>query len=184
MILLINACVRKASRTKRLADLVLSEKNQIATELNLTDIDYPKADEAFLDKREFLIAEGDFDHPMFKLAVQFARADEIVIAAPFWDLSFPSCLKQYFEQITVRGITFRYTPDGIVQGLCKANRLTYITTAGGNFFPEEFGFGYVKALAENFYGIRDVRLVKATGVDIDGADTEKILNSAFLNCNH
>ena len=179
MILLINACVRKASRTKRLADRFLSEKRQSITELNLSDIEYPNVDEEFLIKRDSLIAEGDFDNPMFALARQFADADEIVIAAPFWDLSFPASLKQYFEQINVLGITFRYTPEGIPQGLCKAKKLTYITTAGGDFFPEEFGFGYVKALAENFYGIRDVRLIKATGLDIDGADTKKILDSVF-----
>ena len=179
MILLINACVRKASRTKLLADRFLSEKVQSVTEINLADIKYPKVDEEFLIKRDSLITEGDFDDPMFALAKQFAGADEIVIAAPFWDLSFPSSLKQYFEQINVVGVTFRYTPEGIPQGLCKAKKLTYITTAGGDFFPEEFGFGYSKALAENFYGIPDVRLIKATGLDIDGADTEKILDSAF-----
>ena len=179
MILLINACVRKASRTKRLADRFLSEKKQIVTELNLLDMEYPKVDEEFLKKRDSLIAEDDFENSMFELAKQFANADEIVIAAPFWDLSFPSNLKQYFEQINVLGITFRYTPEGVPQGLCKAKRLTYITTVGGDFFPEEFGFGYVKALAENFYGIRDVRLIKATGLDVVGADTEKILESAF-----
>lgn len=179
MILLINACVRKASRTKLLADRFLSEKVQSVTEINLADIKYPKVDEEFLIKRDSLITEGDFDDPMFALAKQFAGADEIVIAAPFWDLSFPSSLKQYFEQINVVGVTFRYTPEGIPQGLCKAKRLTYITTAGGEFFPEEFGFGYVKALAKNFYGIRDIRLIKATGLDIDGADTKKILDSAF-----
>lgn len=179
MILLINACVRKASRTKLLADRFLSEKGQSVTEINLADIEYPNVDEEFLIKRDSLIAKSDFDNPMFTLARQFTTADEIVIAAPFWDLSFPSSLKQYFEQINVVGVTFRYTPEGIPQGLCKAKKLTYITTAGGDFFPEEFGFGYVKALAENFYGIKDVRLIKATGLDIDGADTKKILDSVF-----
>jgi FMN-dependent NADH-azoreductase len=43
--------------------------------------------------------------------------------------------------------------------------------------PEEYGFGYVKALAQNFYGIPDVRLIKAAGLDIIGADTEAILQA-------
>ncbi|MDO4845610.1 MAG: ACP phosphodiesterase, partial [Oscillospiraceae bacterium] len=55
---------------------------------------------------------------------------------------------------------------------------TYVTTAGGTFFPEAYGFGYVKALAENFYGIHDVRLIKATGLDLDGADVEELLKAA------
>ena len=114
---------------------------------------------------------------MFELARQFAVADTILIAAPFWDLSFPAVLKQYFEQINVLGITFRYTPEGIPEGLCRAKSLTYITTAGGNIMPEEYGFGYVRALAQNFYGIHDVRLIKATGLDIIGADVESIIKT-------
>jgi len=32
--------------------------------------------------------------------------------------------------------------------------------------PEEFGFGYVKSLAQNFYGIQDVELIKTVGLDM------------------
>ena len=170
--------VRKGSRTKRLADSLLSKKSEPFVEVRLEDIEFPVADEAFLTKRDTLIAENELDDTMFDLARQFAGADEIVIAAPFWDLSFPASLKQYFEQINVQGVTFRYTPEGMPEGLCRARSLTYITTAGGDFFPEEFGFGYVKALAQNFYGIQDVRLIKALGLDIYGADVEAILESA------
>ena len=179
MTLFINACVRKGSRTRRLAERFLSENCGEYEEVRLEDIRFPAADEEFLRARDRLIAEGRTDSPEFGLARQFAAADMIVIAAPFWDLSFPAALKQYLEQINVIGITFEYTPEGYPKGLCRAEKLTYITTAGGNFFPEEYGFGYVKALAQNFYGIPDVRLIKATGLDIYGADTEEILRRAF-----
>lgn len=179
MVLFINACVRKCSRTKKLAKRLLSRINEPFEEVRLEDAEFPVVDEKFLDARDGLIRKGDFCDPMFVLSRQFAAADEIVIAAPFWDLSFPASLKQYIEQINVVGITFRYTPEGIPEGLCKAKRLTYITTAGGDYFPEEYGFGYIKALAQNFYGIKDVRLIKATGLDIVGADEEEILNKAF-----
>ena len=115
---------------------------------------------------------------MFDLARQFAGAETIVIAAPYWDLSFPAALKQYIEQINVLGISFRYTEEGTPIGLCKADKLYYVTTAGGCYVPEEFGYGYIKALAQNFYGILDVRLIKATGLDIDGADVDAILSAA------
>lgn len=179
MTLFINACVRKNSRTKRIADALLSKTGGPYEEIRPCEISFPKADEAFLTARDTLIANGDFDNPLFDLARQFVRADEIIIASPFWDLSFPAALKQYFEQINVVGITFIYTPEGIPQGLCRAKRLTYVTTAGGNYAPDEYGFGYVKALAEQFYGIPDVRLIKAEGLDIDGADEEEILKSAI-----
>lgn len=179
MILFINACVRSNSRTRRLADAYLEGLNDSVTEVKLWECDFNKVDEAYLNKRDELIRRGSFDDPMFELARQFATADRIVIAAPFWDLSFPASLKQYIELINVLGITFIYTETGEPKGLCRADKLTFITTAGGYYFPEEFGFGYIKALAENFYGIGQVELIKATGLDIVGNDPEKILEKSI-----
>ena len=119
-----------------------------------------------------------FNRNLFDLARQFSEAEDIVIAAPYWDLSFPAMVKQYLEQITVVGITFKYSEEGVPIGLCRAKRLFYVTTAGGFFAPEEYGFGYVKALAQIYYGIQDVRKVEALGLDIYGADVDAIMTSA------
>ena len=167
-ILFINACVRGESRTKKLAEKLLG----------LEEINFPIVDEDFLNMRDRLISEGSLDSPVFDLARQFSEAETIVIAAPYWDLSFPAVLKQYFEQVNVVGITFRYTEEGIPEGLCKADRIFYVSTAGGGYAPTEFGFGYVKALAQGYYGIGDVRLIEAVGLDIYGADVEAILEEA------
>lgn len=178
-ILFINACVRKDSRTKILADHLLSKMSGEITEVKTAEIDFLPVDESFLKKRDALIASSNFDDSLFDHARLFASADEIVIAAPYWDLSFPASLKQYFEQINVLGITFAYTSEGIPNGLCKAKKLYYVTTAGGAFVPEDYGFGYVKALAQGFYGIPEVRLIQATGLDIYGADEEQIIRKAM-----
>ena len=174
MILFVNACVRRESRTKKLADRLLAELKEDTgnnpgndvEEVRLEDIAFPAADEAFLKKRDALIAGGQLEDPLLAPARQFASADIIVIAAPYWDLSFPAALKQYIEQVNVVGITFEYTPEGIPRGLCRAKKLYYVMTAGGTYVPEEFGYGYVKALAQSFYGIEDVELIKETGLDI------------------
>lgn len=179
MTLFINACVRKDSRTKRLADCLLKKLGEPFTEVRLESIRFPVTDENYLNKRDRLIDEEQFSDPAFSLARQFAEADRIVIAAPYWDLSFPASLKQYFEHINVRGITFTYTPEGIPKGLCRAREVYYVTTAGGTFVPEEFGFGYVKALAAGYYGIENVKLIQAAGLDIVGADVEQIMNEAM-----
>lgn len=183
-VLYINACVRADSRTKIIADGLILQFSGSVTELRLSDIVFPKVDESFLLKRDRLIAEHKLDDPMFDLAGQFAGADTIVIAAPFWDLSFPAALKQYIEQINVVGITFEYTGEGIPRGLCAAKSLYYVATAGGDFFPEDYGYGYVRALAQNFYGIQDVRLIKATGLDILGADVDKIIKDTLDETTH
>lgn len=178
LILYVNACVRKESRTRKLAEQLLVKMKKPYEEICLTDISFPVVDEAYLNQRDRLISTGDFQNPMFDLARQFSEAEAIVIAAPFWDLSFPAMLKQYLEQVNVVGITFKYSEEGVPLGLCRANRLFYVTTAGGTYVPEEFGFGYVKALAQNYYGIQNVHQIEAVGLDIDGADVDAIMKAA------
>ena len=177
-VLFVNACVRKDSRTKRLADRLLLKLDQPYEEVRLEEIDFPVVNEEYLLKRDQLVSNGDLQDPMFDLARQFSQATDIVIAAPFWDLSFPAMLKQYLELINVVGITFRYSEDGIPVGLCRADRLFYVTTAGGHYVPEEFGFGYIEALAHGYYGIQDVRQIRAVGLDIIGADVDAIMDAA------
>ena len=177
-ILFINACVRRDSRTRWLAEKLLARLDCPVEEVRLDEISFPVANADFLDLRDRLISRGDFSDPAFDLARQFAEAETLVIAAPYWDLSFPAALKQYFEQINVVGVTFKYTEEGVPVGLCRARRLFYVTTAGGSFAPEEYGFGYIRALAKNYYGIQDVRLIEAVGLDLYGADVDAILASA------
>ena len=177
-ILYVNACVRTESRTRRLAETLLRKLNKPYEEIRLADYPFPVVNEEYLNERDRLRLNGDLQAPMFSLARQFSEAETIVIAAPFWDLSFPAALKQYLELINVVGITFRYSEEGIPIGLCKAGSLFYVTTAGGYYVPEEFGFGYVKALAQNYYGIQDVRQISAAGLDIQGADVDAIMKAA------
>ena len=178
-ILYVNACVRKDSRTKRLADRLISRLGGDVEEIRLEEIHFGVSDEAFITKRDCLLAAGEYDDPMFAQARAFASADLIVIAAPFWDLSFPAALKQYLEQINAIGITFRYTETGDPQGLCRAEKLYYVMTAGGPVYSDAYGYGYVKALAQTFYGIPETELISAEGLDLIGADVEAILRETI-----
>ncbi len=178
MILFIDACVREGSRTKRLAKRVLSHLSGPVETVRPIDLDFPKTDESFLKKRDACIAAGDFSDPMFDLAKQFVRADTVVIAAPHWDLSFPAALRQYFEQINVVGLTFFYTDSDRPVTLCRAKKLIYVATAGGPVRSHDYGFGYVKGLGGEFYGISDAVLFCAEGLDLVGADAEAILKEA------
>ena len=149
------------------------------TEVYLPGIAFPKVDEAFVNWRNDCVSRSDYASPVFDLAKEFAAAEEIVVAAPFWDLSFPSTLKQYLEQICVVGLTFFYNDQNSPQGLCRANKLTYVTTAGGPIVNEDYGYGYVRALATGFFGIKETRMIKAENLDIRGADVEGILNGVM-----
>lgn len=174
--LFINATVRERSRTEELAKFFLDEFCDEVREINLLNEKIQPLNSESLLLRDKLVKEHITDHPILQYAKEFSRTDTIVIAAPFWDLSFPSLLKIYFEAVTVCGITFCYENNAPV-GLCRANRLFYITTAGGPIISD-FGFSYVKELAETFYGIKQTKCFRAEGLDIIGADVDGIMTKA------
>lgn len=178
-ILFINACVRENSRTLVLAKNILSNMTGDVVEVNLNQEQIVPLNRELLKKRERLLSGANRSDPMFCYATQFAAADEIVIAAPFWDLSFPAILKTYIEQITVSGITFEYV-DGKPRGLCKAKGLTYVTTSGGPIFAD-FGYEYIKALAKNFYGIRNTKAYRAMNLDVNMITAEELLTKASIS---
>lgn len=176
-ILFVNACVRGNSRTKLLADHVLSFLDGELSECNLDTEKILPLDSARLAERDRLSAAGDFSAPMFRYARKFAEADTIVIAAPYWDLAFPALLKTYLENITVSGVTFYYDDHGIPRTMCRAKQLIYVTTSGGPIFAN-LGFDYVKTVASAFFGIEDILLFKAENLDVIGMDVDVILNNA------
>ena len=178
-ILLIDACVRRCSRTRVLAEHLLGKLDGTVTQLSLCEAGLPMLDEARLQWRMECCAQQNFEDAYFDFAKQFAAADVIVVAAPFWDGSFPAVLKQYIETICVTNLTFRYTENGVPEGLCRARQLWYVTTAGGPIGDDPFGCGYVCALAQNMFSIPQVHFCKAEGLDIWGADERAIMAEAM-----
>ncbi len=178
-ILYVNACIRKESRTKTLADYLIGKLNGEIKEINLSKTYLSYIDEEFLKKRQSYISQNKFDDSMFSYAKDFASADIIIIAAPYYDLSFSSLLKIYIEHINVVKLVFDCSPNGEFIPLCKAQKLYYVTTKGG-YCTDDFGYEYIKSLCKEFYGIKDTVLIKAEGLDIEGSNTDKILNNAKL----
>ncbi len=178
-ILFVNSCVRPESRTMILAKRVLSKLDGDIEEVDLQKEKIKPMDARALEERDKAVMENPDDAPILKYARQFISADVIVIAAPYWDLSFPAMLKAYMEAVTICGISFYYTPEGYTAGLCNAKRLIYVTTAGGPIMESDYGFGYIKALAENFYGIPEVIRFYAENLDIIGADVPAILQKTL-----
>lgn len=188
-LLFINACVRgQKSRTLQLARRFLEAWQHAHPEAVITERDlcrdrlspqYPEV----LEERDALWSAGKLDDPLFQPARQFAAAGRIVIAAPFWDLSFPAILKIYLERISVTNITFGYDDLGRSVGLCKADKLLLITTRGGDFsIPEiswmEMGARQLEALCA-MYGISSFQCLTAQGLDDIRNDKEAILAQAM-----
>ena len=176
-VLFVNACLRgEESRTLTLCREYLEGVDDVE-EVNLAELRLEPYYGESAAYRAQLEKDGQFDDPMFDLGRQFAAADEIVIGAPYWDLSFPAALKVYIEHVAVMGMVFHYTAKGRCEGLCRAKHLTYITTGGGNVAAANFGYEYLRGIA-GMFGIPEARFAAAENLDVVGADIEANLDTA------
>lgn len=182
-VLFVDATVRPESRTRELAVHLIQKLNGKVKKVRLIDEKLPVMCNDLLEWRNTKCMAGDYDSPYFDYAKDFAEADYIVIAAPYWDLSFPATLKNYIEAITFVGLTFGYKENGMPEGYCKGKKLYYVTTSGGPLIGEEFGAGYIKAMATQMFGVRGFQMIKAENLDIEGADVGKIMDAAKAEIN-
>ena len=181
-LLFVNGCVRKGSRTLELARHLLTllsadlagagdfagSSPLVVEELELAQLALSGHSRKSLGERDKLLQSRDFHHEMFDYAHQFASAEVIVVAAPYWDLSFPAMVKTYIENICVSGITFDY--EGAVPvGMCRAKKFYYVTTAGGPIFCD-YGYSYWESLCKSFFGIQETCCIKAEGLDMMAPD--------------
>ncbi len=163
----INACIRgEESRTGKLAAAmleVLGERYEI-TEINICNMDLGCITANEFNSRKLSgIPEEDI-----KYGNLIAQADRIVVAAPFWDMSFPAVLKVFIEHMCAPGLTFKYNPDGSNQGICKAEKMLYITTRGGfteTGLPLDQGTSYLNAIC-CLWGIPHLETIAVTGTDV------------------
>ena len=168
-LIFIDACMRAGSRTRRIASPIIAElrkKYSIET-VDLTRNIYPVADNHTLEDRN----QGIVPAEHVELAKKIAEADRIVIAAPFWDMSFPSALKVFFENMSLFGITFD-SNEKECYGLCKAEKVMYITSRGMNINtgdPLEQATPYIKALS-HLWGWGELTVVAAQNMDYSSAE--------------
>ncbi len=180
-VLLVDCCVRRErSRTARLARAFVKGLDEARYTISVIRPDEermrPLTGES-LRERDRLLEEGALDRPRFDYARQFAGAEAVVFAAPFWDMSFPALLKIYVENISVEGITFRTVADGL-EGLCRGRKLILLTTRGGYYegTDMEQGSSYIRALRK-FYGFGEFACVAAEGLDM-APDPEPLVAAA------
>ena len=163
-LIFIDACMRAGSRTRRIATPIIAElgKRYSVETVDLTRNIYPVADNYTLeDRNQGVVPAEDVD-----LAQRIAAAVRIVIAAPFWEMSFPSALKVFFENMSLLGITFD-SNEKECYGLCKAEKVMYITSRGMNIStgdPLEQATPYIKAISY-LWGWGELTVVATQNMD-------------------
>lgn len=107
---------------------------------------------------------------------QFLAADIVVVGAPMYNFTIPSQLKAWIDRIAQAGHTFKYTEKGAV-GLAGGKQVIVASTRGGAYSTSEQGEAmehqesFLKVIF-GFFGITDVRFVRAEGVNL-GEDAVK-----------
>jgi len=129
-----------------------------------------------VQKRENAISEA--------LVSQFLAADVIVVGAPLYNFSIPSQLKAWIDRVAQVGRTFKYTEKG-PQGLAGGKTVIVASTRGGVYSTSEGGRAmehqesYLQTVF-GFFGITDVRFVRAEGLSMGDAAKTQALATAEL----
>ena len=115
-----------------------------------------------VQKRENAVSE--------QLVSQFLAADVVVIGAPFYNFGIPTQLKAWINRIAQPGRTFKYGANG-PEGLAKGKIVIIASARGGVYSTSEGGRAmehqesYLQTVM-GFFGVTDVRFVRAEGVSM------------------
>lgn len=116
------------------------------------------------------------------LVSQFLAADVIVVGAPLYNFSIPSQLKAWIDRLAQAGRTFRYTAQG-PEGLATGKTVIAVLSRGGIYSTSDAGQAmehqesYLKTIF-GFFGITDVRVVRAEGTDMGEESRSNALSTA------
>ncbi len=119
-----------------------------------------------------------------QLVSQFLAADVIVVGAPMYNFSIPSQLKAWIDRIAQVGRTFKYTESG-PQGLAGGKTVIVASSRGGVYStnPALAGLDHQESYLRTvfgFFGITDVRFVRAEGVAMGDAARQSALDTAVV----
>ncbi len=136
----------------------------IATALRATE-DLTAEQQAFVDLSDTLINE-------------LKQAETVVIAAPMYNFTIPTQLKNWFDLVARAGVTFKYTEAG-VQGLIQGKKAVVITTRGGihKDSATDIVTPYLKTIL-GFIGITEVEFVYAEALNMGEEPAKQGIASA------
>ena len=62
--------------------------------------------------------------------------------------------------------------------MCRAEKLYYVTTAGGSYIPD-YSYNYIRDLTIQYFGIKETVLIKAEMLDVDGFSADEIVQQTI-----
>ncbi|BAZ27578.1 NAD(P)H dehydrogenase (quinone) [Cylindrospermum sp. NIES-4074] len=114
---------------------------------------------------------------------ELLAADRYVFGVPMYNLSIPSTLKAYIDQIVRVGRTFVMGEDGYTGLIDSSKKALVITSRGGTFLPGtpyaayDLQEPYIRTIF-GFIGITDVTFIHADSLNLGDDAREKSLAAA------
>lgn len=155
-------------------DLAMDSPSHLSVESLGFRLPAGTADLSEVQQRENAISEA--------LVSQFMAADVLVIGAPLYNFSIPSQLKAWIDRVAQAGRTFKYTEKGPV-GLAGGKTIIVASARGGMYSTSDAGNAmehqesYLKTVF-GFFGVTDVRFVRAEGLSMGEAAKAAALAAA------
>ncbi|WP_432458879.1 MULTISPECIES: FMN-dependent NADH-azoreductase [unclassified Agarivorans] len=112
------------------------------------------------------------------LIAELKSTDVLVVAAPMYNFSIPTQLKNWLDLVARAGVTFRYTENG-PEGLVEGTKAIIVTTRGGMHKDgaTDLQIPYLK-LVLGFIGISDVEVVYAEGLAMGEDQVQQQMQAA------
>lgn len=169
-------------------------------ELDLYEANIPRINYKIFTSRATLVSGEEYDklsdeekqqvEQIKNLCEQFLNADKYVIAAPMWNIFFPSMLKQYLDCIIQdKKLINLDSANNKVSGLLgdKKRKMIYIQSSGAKipFFISPFmnqGSNYLHDIFK-FLGLKKFDKILVDGVDDNSVGRDMAIQNATEDIN-
>lgn len=170
-----------ASNTGRVSNALLEalceqDDALIVTTLDLFKADLPSVAGRNIESKYMLMTGQALDdaaqaswRQIERTIEQFLEADVYVLTVPMWNLGIPYALKYYIDAIVQPGYLFRYTEQGVAEGLVHGKKMICVSSRGGDYSSEpsksfDFVEPYLRTIF-GFVGITDIRFFNVQPMD-------------------
>jgi FMN-dependent NADH-azoreductase len=113
----------------------------------------------------------------------FLAADTVVIGAPMYNFTVPTQLKSWLDRIVANGTTFRYSPEGVPEGLAGGKRVIVALSRGGIYGAEQGNadFEHLESYLKIIFGFIGItpEFVAADGINYGPEQKAKAVAQAF-----
>lgn len=184
-----------ASNTARVSSCLLEAMREEDDDLSVTTLDLFRADLPSIagknieSKYRLMTGQGLDDaaqaswSQIERTIEQFLDADVYLLTVPMWNLGIPYVLKYYIDAIVQPGYLFRYTEQGVAEGLVHGKKMIVVISSGGDYSADYMrGYNFVESYLRaifGFVGITDITVFHAQAMDA-GPEMRKLGQRAAI----